>query len=755
MTYHKSYGFLIAPSLLFACVLLAPNLYAQDAPSAGLRPLWAPETPHLLEYETQSLKFNENAFANFPCLGDGWRGEGVQTFMATANDFWARSRLAEIGVSVLTPRDLDLHLSMRPAFVESIGPQRVEVVWNGARLGTCAFDLKRGWQAEDFKFSVPRTIQVRGKNGISFVSRFAVSRKEMNLDEDARKHAFSLLRVVLTAPGAAPAEEEQQQPVLLQEGEDIRQPANTLLRYPVAVPESGTARFGMGVPQVMVEGGEWTVWLRADGVESPIELKLFSTGVNPPYAFDLVPFRGQTVEFVFDTTGGDPQSAVTWHRPRIEGIGSTAPPAPQPPPADALRAANVLLIVCDAARASALGCYGHVRDTTPTIDRLASEGTLFERAYSAAPDTYSAMWSVVTSLHPFQHGAPGEPLRAPDTAPRIEQTLKSAGIYTGCVSQMQEVSPQTGIAEYYDEFGRACETQEMLDSGARPDLLTAQAVDFLGRNKDRRFFLYLHYRSPSAPYIASAPAKDLFTVDPLHSVDLSPAWMKGLKTGEFTLKREERLTLEARYDESLHAVDQEIATLLDYLGRLGLKDKTLVVFSSAHGEAFGEHGFYTHGQTLHEEVTRVPLVLSGPGVRNTLSGKVARPVSMIDLYPALCEVLGVEKPAALSGKSLFAPSPENQPSIRAYAQGNWRVESLTWDPSEAYWWERYKLVRNTMGAGLEVYDLERDPQERINLAPFRPVLTGYLLAEALAWPRPASPAPEKPLGPTAAELAEP
>lgn len=750
MTKHQIDNIVTALLLVAACVAPLPVLYAQETPAAVLWPLWTPSTPQLLEYETQYLTFNEHATASFSCLGDGWRGEGVHTFMATGNDFWARSRLADIEVSVLAPRDLDLHLTMRPAFVEALGAQRVEVVWNGERLGVCAFDLKCGWQAEDFKFSVPRSIQVRGKNGISFVSRFAVSRKEMNLDEDGRRHAFSLLRVALTPPGAAPAEVER--PVLLQEGEEVRQPANTLLRYPIAVPETGTVRFGMGAPQIMIEGGEWAVWLRADGIENPIELKLFSAGADPPYVFDLVPFRGQTVEFVFDTTGGSPQSAVTWRRPRIESINAS-PPVTETPTGPA-RADNVLLIVCDAARAAALGCYGHVRNTTPTIDLLAAEGTLFERAYSTAPDTYGAMWSVVTSLYPFQHGAPAAPLRAPDTAPRIEQTLKAAGIYTGCIAQVQEVSPQTGIAEHYDEYGRAYETQEMIESGARPDLLTAQAVDFLGRNKDRRFFLYLHYRSPRAPYIPSAPSKDSFTTDPANTVDLSTDWMAGLKTGEFSLKREEQLTLEARYDESLRAVDQDIATLLEYLVRLNLRDKTLVVFTSSHGEAFGEHGYYTHGQTLYEEVTRVPLVLSGPGVREVLPIKTAEPVSMIDLYPTLCDVLGVEKPASLSGTSLLRQVPANASSIRAYAQGNWLVESLTFEPSEAYWWPRYKLVRNTAGAGLEVYDLDRDPQERINLALFRPVLADYLLAEALAWPRTASPVAEVPPETAAIEPAQ-
>ena len=713
-------------SVLAVIFLATAGAFAETA----LIPLWDEHTPLLFENETAWVVLNDQSQSSWQHLGDGWRGLGIAAFMASDTDFWARSRIADMQLTVLRPRDLELHLVMRPAFVESLGAQRVEVVWNGVLLGSCQFDLKKGWESQPFSFAVPQTIQKRGENQIRFVSRFAASRKDVNLDEDRRRHSFSLTRLALTDPGQSPAEPPPT--VLFREGESVRQPANTRLKFPFRVPESGKAAFCMGVPVPVAEGAPWAVWLRTDGVETPIEIKIFKNGDKGPYVFDLAAFRGQAVEVILDTTAGDPPSAITWARLRLEQEATAPAPAPAPGPA---HAENVLLIVADAARADALGCYGAARQATPELDKLAADGVRFGRAYSPASATYSAVWSLTTSLYPFQHNAPEEPLRAPENAPRLGQTLKAAGLYSGCISQVREVSPQTGIAEHYDEYGRAVETDEMLASGGRPDLVTAQAVDFLNRNKDRRFFLYLHFRQPREPYIASASDANSLTVDPVQRVTLTEPFMLGLKTGEATLNREENIILRARYDECLRAVDREVATIMEYLGKLGLDKSTLVIFTSAHGEAFGEHGFYTHGRTLYEEVTQVPLLLWGAGIRDALPATVDRPVSIIDLYPTICAVTGAEQPAALSGCSLLQTRAHD--GIQVFAQGNWAVAALNWDPLEAYWWARYKMIRNAAGADMEVYDLQRDPEERINLAPFRPVLTDCLLAQALAWPGPA------------------
>ncbi len=725
------------------CVLgvsTANPVLAQPMPGpaaeACYRAFAAAASAYLLEQETTHLVFNKDTYESFSCLGEGWVGQGVRKFMASDKDFWARSRLATLEITVLRPRDLNLTLEMRPAYLEDAGAQRVEVSWNQTRLGVIEFDLKRGWGTESATFSVPRAIQKRGANRITFVSRFALSRGAFEEGEDKRNHAFSLLSLDLTDAGAAAVPgPPPDSPELVLDGETVLQPPGTLLKYPVRLPASGYCRFEMEPPETSPVDAAWSVSLRADDLDGPTDRKLFANGSPQPFAYDLTLFQGKVVEFVFDTTGGALPATVRWRAPRILAAAPEAGVTYAPLDAG-FKTRNVILIICDAMRASGLGCYGYERDTTPSIDALAAEGVRFSRAYAPASYTYSSSWSLVTSLYPFQHNAPEQPLRVADSAPRLAQVLRQAGIYAGCISQQHWISPKFGIADYFDEWAEAYETVEILNAGGHPDLLTVKARDFLQRSKEKPFFLYLHYRPPHELYIAASPYWDHFTVDPTGSVKPTADFMRGVKDSSVALNREQRLVLRARYDENLLSVDAEIGKLRDMLTELGLAENTLVIVTADHGEAFLEHDFLSHGQTLYEEVTHVPLVLWGAGVTKAFPALNTMPVSTVCLYPTICDVLGAAAPESIAGRSLVRPwQALDAGDVRAYAQNNWLIATHTWDPLEAFWWERFKLIRDTMGRRLEVYDLERDPEERRDLVPLRPVLTDYLLAHALSWRR--------------------
>lgn len=725
---------------------------APDVPAVTLyRSFAAAENVYLVERETTRLAFHKDAYESFSVLGEGWVGQGVRKFMATEKDFWARSRLADIEVAILRPRDLDLTLELRPAYIENVGAQKVEIIWNQSRLGVMEFNLEHGWGAESATFHVPRDIQKRGGNRITFLSRFALSRGVFEPGQDKRNHAFSLLKIVLTDAGVAadfdaPLESED----VVFDGETLYQPRNTVLKFPVCLPASGPCSFEMEPPEPKPADASWAVWLRSDDLDGLIERKLFANGSPPPFVYDLALFQGKVVEFVFDTTGGVVPAAVRWRAPRILAV----PPEPGPPyaPLDAsFKARNVILVICDAMRASGVGCYGYERNTTPNIDAIAADGVRFARAYAPASYTYSSSWSLVTSLYPFQHNAPEQPLRVADTAPRLAQVLRQAGVYTGCLSQQHWVSPKFGIADHFDEWDEAYETVEILNAGGHPDLLTMKARDFLYRNREKPFFLYLHYRQPHELYIAAAPFWDHFTTDPTGSVKPTADFMRGVKNNTIALNREQRLILQARYDENLLSVDAEIGKLRELLVELGLAENTLLIITADHGEAFLEHDFLSHGQTLYEEVTHVPLVLCGAGIPRALPALTTAPISTVCLFPTICDVLGATAPDHIAGRSLLREwSPMEDREVRAFSQNNWLLPTHTWDPIEAYWWERFKLIRNIMGRDVEVYDLARDPEEKRDLSPLRPVLTDYLLAHALDWRRRAEagmigPATESPL----------
>ncbi|HNR31276.1 MAG TPA: sulfatase [Candidatus Hydrogenedentes bacterium] len=723
-----------------ACLITGAGLLVQAGPRAQELHAWrafaAADSVHLVDSETNTLVFPGNADAALATLGDGWTGQGVRQYMATEKDFWARSRIADIEVTVLRPRDRDLVLELRPAFHDAVGPQRVEVVWNQTRLGAVVFDLARGWEVERATFRVPRAAQTPGRNRITFVSRLAFSRGMLQRGQDRRSHAFSLLKLAITDPGALPDFDAPPEPArAVLDGEQVHQPANTLLKFPLRVPAQGSCRFVMEPPESDAPGATWSVRLRADGLDGVIDRALFNHGSPQPFEYDLALFRDQIIEIVFDTAGGSVPSAMRWRAPRI--LAENPPASQRYAPLDpAFKARNVILVICDAMRASGVGCYGYTRDTTPNIDSLAAEGVRFARAYAPAPYTYSSSWSLLTSLYPFQHNAPEQPLRVADVAPRLAQVLRAAGIYTGCLSQQHWISPKFGIAEHFDEWADAYETVEILNAGAHPDLLTMKAKEFLYRCKDRQFFLYLHYRPPHELYIPAAPYWDHFTSDPTQSVMPTAELMRGVKDDAIALNREQQIILRARYDENLLQVDAEVGKLRALLAETGLDDNTLLIVTSDHGEAFLEHGFLSHGETLYEEVTHVPLVFWGANIEKALSDISAAPVSTTFLYPTICDVLGAVAPENIAGRSLLRESGPMMPSdVRAYAQGNWLLPTHTWDPIEAFWWERFKLIRNTKGRHIEIYDLARDPEERRDLAPLRPVLTDYLLAHALAWRR--------------------
>ena len=197
--------------------------------------------------------------------------------------------------------------------------------------------------------------------------------------------------------------------------------------------------------------------------------------------------------------------------------------------------------------------------------------------------------------------------------------------------------------------------------------------------------------------------------------------------GERHITREELNQLKARYDEGLLSVDAEVAQLCQALHDLEIADKTMVIVTADHGESFMEHGVLSHNLTVYDEVTRIPMVFSGPMLKPRAGARVSRIVRNVDYYPTICAAMGVTPPETLVGRNLFA-APASNAGIQAFAQATYDRH-----PLEAYWWDRYKLIRDDYSAKVEVYDLLADPRELSSLVAVAPVLTDTLLANAKHW----------------------
>jgi len=312
---------------------------------------------------------------------------------------------------------------------------------------------------------------------------------------------------------------------------------------------------------------------------------------------------------------------------------------------------NVILISVDTLRADRLGCYGYEKASTPHIDSLAAEGTLFQRVISQAPITLPSHATMLTGLTPASHAVHDNgSYRLPEEHKTLAEHLKEEGYRTGAVIGGFPLSSQFGTAQgfdFYSEQGLRSHQvlrspdpdRQVLLQGTPPDrpadAVTRDALRWISTLPPQEpFFLFVHYYDPHSPY--EAP-------------------------------EEYRARHDSAYDAEIAFTDKEIGRLLDGIDARGLLEGTLIVFTSDHGEALGDHGELTHGYLLHDSTLRVPLLLHGPRVP---AGKRIQGLAQLaDIVPTVLDLLS-QPVGGLDGRSLV-PLLQGKPAskeIRIYSE---------------------------------------------------------------------------------------
>ncbi len=339
--------------------------------------------------------------------------------------------------------------------------------------------------------------------------------------------------------------------------------------------------------------------------------------------------------------------------------------------------ADVVLITIDTLRADAVGFAGNTRVETPTLDRLAAAGRVFNDAHAHNVVTLPSHTNILTGLYPYQHGVrDNSGFALPARVPTLATLLKKAGYSTGAFVAAYPLDSRFGLNQgfdvYDDSFPRGSNPESFVIAERRGDQVVAAARAWWDGQKGKRRFLWVHLYDPHTAYDPPEP--------------FASRYRDNLYLGEVA------------------ATDSFLAPLLNpFLD--GAEPPALLVVTADHGESLGEHGELTHGLFAYEPTLKVPLAVWGPGVEPGRDGRAARHV---DVVPTVLSFLHLDPPQGLPGASLLAPFQETA----SYFESLSTSLNRGWAPLRGMLGKGRKFIELPLP---ELYDLPRDPKEQNNL----------------------------------------
>ena len=348
----------------------------------------------------------------------------------------------------------------------------------------------------------------------------------------------------------------------------------------------------------------------------------------------------------------------------------------------------IIVISIDTLRADHLPAYGYTKVKTPAIDALAADGVVFARAYSHAPQTLPAHASMLSGQLPFETGVRDNVGFTVKNGERLlPQMLRERGFTTGGIVSAYVLRKETGISQGFDFFdGEMPPSSPELSigqvqrDGGESEQIAEHWLDSIGTS---RAFLFLHLYEPHKPY---APP--------------------------------DRFAEYAPYDGEIAYTDEIVGRLVKYLKSHQLYDRATIVLLSDHGEGLGDHGEQEHGLFVYDEAIHVPLIIKQEG--NAGAGRrVADLVQHIDLVPTILDLVKAPGAGNLRGRSLkpVLEGTGTLPPPTIYSEALYARYHFGWSELTALTDERYRYIKAPRE---ELYDLERDPHERTNIAEERP-----------------------------------
>jgi len=361
---------------------------------------------------------------------------------------------------------------------------------------------------------------------------------------------------------------------------------------------------------------------------------------------------------------------------------------------------NVILISLDTVRADHLSCYGYGKRTTPNIDALAADGTVFLQNYSTGVWTPPGHASMLTGLYVSEHGVYGT-RRLAEGVPTIAEVLKRHGYRTAGFVNNSQVGELVGLEKGHERFvevWKGLETDSIVEraiSGLLRKTKEALGQTDMGAAQTNRefaewldaaggqapFYAFLHYIEPHNPLNPPQPFRNRCLKDAPKDVDMEKikkiahnplvCFIEDLKPTDAEIAY-----LTALYDGEIEYTDGKVGEVVELLKQKGLYDDTMIIITADHGEHFGEYGLWSHCASLYREVLRIPLVMKFPkGI--SARKKVDGYTQLVDIFPTVMEATGVsgKENIKTSGVSLV-PNGANRYHEYVFAEWEGRVPSF-------------------------------------------------------------------------------
>lgn len=352
----------------------------------------------------------------------------------------------------------------------------------------------------------------------------------------------------------------------------------------------------------------------------------------------------------------------------------------------------------DTLRPDHLGAYGYKPIETPTIDRLAREGIRFNAAYTPVPLTLPSHASILTGLLPFTHGVRDNGgYYLEETRHTLATVLKAQRYHTAGFVSAFVLDSRWGVARgfdyYFDNFNVSLGDLSAMARIQRPASDTwAQAKRWLDTNGSEPFFIWMHLYDPHTPYAPPEPFRSRYSGRP--------------------------------YDGEIAYVDSVLGETVAELQRKALLDKTVIVLVSDHGEGLGEHDEDEHGLLTYDSTLRVPWIMRLPNGQGA-GTVVNEPVSLVDVFPTILQLVGIHVPAGLDGvsRARAISNPIGSAGDVLYAESFYPRLRFGWSELTTVRNDRFKFIR---APNPELYNYRADPNESKNLATAEPSVAARL-----------------------------